>query len=443
MAEKVASVARSSGKEAEAVERRWTLKGWHKWLLIIGLIIRIAFAFSVDKESSFGGWDGKEYHAYSQSLLAGKWDDYPRFFNNTRPPFYPVFLIPFVAISGQSVRHIQFVQAVLGILLVILLAKTAGRWAGESAGDWAFVIAIFHPFLIYQSAFVLTETLFLFLLWLGMAALQRWHDYLQKNSGVWLVCAAVAFALACLTRPTLQLFLVVSVLWIGWRVWARHGWGAAFKRMALFTAVVSGLLLPWMIANFVRHHELSLAPGGFQTAYAFSNSPGYLRMYEAKTKEEYYQNFEPLVGRLSVEKGLPPETWMAEARHFRQKHPADWLKLQAYKLKHFWTPWLNPVIFSRANVLISLVTITPLFILGIAELFRRLKARDPFLLLLIGLIGVGYVVGGFLFHVQVRYRFPYVDVTFIVLSASLLAAVPFTRLVKSLLPKRLRIAEAS
>ena len=47
---------------------------------------------------------------------------------------------------------------------------------------------------------------------------------------------------------------------------------------------------------------------------------------------------------------------------------------------------------------------------------------DAFLVLLLGLVAVGYLVAGFLFHVQVRYRIPYVDVTFMLLTASFLGA---------------------
>jgi hypothetical protein len=74
------------------------------------------------------------------------------------------------------------------------------------------------------------------------------------------------------------------------------------------------------------------------------------------------------------------------------------------------------------------ITITPLFLLGAVELLRRLTTRDPFLLLLVGLIAVGYLVAGFLFHVQVRYRFPYVDVTLMILTASLLGQLQLSRL---------------
>jgi hypothetical protein len=117
---------------------------------------------------------------------------------------------------------------------------------------------------------------------------------------------------------------------------------------------------------------------------------------------------------------------MKEARDFRDNHPGDWWRLQGYKFRHFWTPWLNPLIFSRRDFLLSLFSATPLFAFAAAELIRRRTGRDPFLALLLALILVGYLVGGFLFHVQVRYRIPFLDVSLLLLSASFLAhAVPW------------------
>lgn len=421
----------------------WTWQRWHLWLLIIGFLLRLVFCLMIDKESSFGGWDGKEYHAYAQSLLALKWDNYPRYFNNIRPPFYPFFLVPFVALNDQVVWHIQLAQAILGILQAIILAKIAGRWAGQQAGNWAFILVLFHPFLIYNSAFILTETLFITLLWLGLLCLQRLDERPPNHERRWLVLSALTLGLACLTRPALQPFLVVAVLWVGWRIWSWSNGLSALKRMAYFTCLVSVLLLPLMIANYRVHGEFSLAPGSGQTAYAFSNSSEYLRMYEAETKEEYYQIFEHLVARFSVKSGNTPQIWMEMAREFRQNHSADWWRLQWYKFKHFWTPWLNPVIFSRSNFIISLFTATPIFLLAAAELFRRRAAFDPFLLLLLGLVGVGYLVGGFLFHAQVRYRIPFVDVTFIILTASFLGQLTLKRMSELKLARLLRPVKAS
>ena len=412
---------KSERQPAQAAQETsgWRFRKWHLLLLVAGLILRLAFSATVDRESSFGGWDGKEYYAYAQSLLAHQWDVYPRFFNSIRPPFYPIFLVPFVVFS-KSVWPIQITQSFIGVFQALLLAHIAGRWRGQRAGNWALAIALLHPFLIYYCAFVLTETLFITLLWLGLACLQKFEQDGPKNSIRWLTYAGLALGLGCLTRAPLQPFLIVAALWIGWRTLSHGGWSLAFMRMAYFTLIVSCLLLPFIVRNYRAHGEATLAPGGGPEMFALGNSPEYLRMYEARTKDEYYGISDRLVTRISVEESASLGAWLDEVRDFRQNHRADWWRLQAYKFKHFWTPWLNPVIFSRTNYLVSLVTTTPLFLLAAVELIRRITKPDPFLVLLLGLVAVGYLVGGFLFHVQVRYRFPFVDVTFIILSASLL-----------------------
>ena len=423
---------------------RWAWQRWHLWLLLIGLLLRVGFCLATDREASFAGWDGKEYYAYAQSLLALRGDDYPRYFNAIRPPLYPIFLTPFVAASDHVVWPIQLTQALLGLLQAFLLAKIAGRWAGQRAGNWAFGIALLHPFLIYFPAFILTETLFITLLWAGLACLQKWDGPQMETRARWLYLSALALGLGCLTRPALQPFLVVAVVWIGWRTGARAGWPSALKRMTQFTIIVSALLLPWMIANYRRHGDITLAPRTAQAMYALANSPDYLRMYEAHTKAEYYRTFEQLVARYSVESGTSPEQWAEEARDFRQHQRAAWWRLQWYKFRHFWTPWLNPLIFPRTQFLLSVLSATPLFLLAAAELFRRRRTlkRDPFLLLMLGLIGVGYLVAGFLFHVQVRYRIPFVDLTCIILTASLLGQLTLRKVAAWKLVKLLRPAEA-
>jgi len=403
----------------------WIWRHWHWWLLIIGLALRVALCLTVDRESAFYGWDGKEYHGYAQSLLAGHGDDYPRYFNNVRPPLYPIFLIPFVAISTKIIWHIQLAQSLLGILQAVILAKIAGRWAGQKAGDWAFVIVLLHPFLIYNAPFVMTETLFITLLWGGVLCLQYLMD--GERPMKWLTASGLLLALGCLTRPTLQLFLPVAALWIGWLAWKQSNWLAALKRMVLFTTLVSVVLLPFLFRNVRLYGEFTLAPRAAQLVYAQSNSIDYLRAYEAKTKSEYYEAQNRYHARLSVNSNVTPEQWMNEVRDFQKNHRAEWWRLQWYKFRHFWTPWVNPLIFPRSQFLLSLFAVTPLFIGALVELLRRRKL-DAFLVLLLGVVVVGYLVGGFLFHVAVRYRIPFVDVAFIVLTASFLGQLDFTRI---------------
>ncbi len=394
---------------------------WHGWLLLLGFLLRFGYSLTLSREAAFGGWDGREFHAYAQSLMHFQGDDYPRFFNFIRAPFYALFLMPFVAFSSEWVWPIQLAQSLLGVLQAVILGRIAGGWAGARAGQWAFLIALLHPFLIYYCAFVLTETVFITLLWAGLAAFQNLahpDSSGRGSTGRWLVWAGVAWALACLTRPGLQLFLIIAVLWLGVQTGRPGGARAALRHMTAFTVVVSALLLPWLLGNLWAHGEFTLAPRHGQAVYLQTHAVEYLHMYEAKTKGEYYRAFTKSCSDISVHSPLPPESWMAVARAFPQNYPAEWRRLQWHKFIHFWTPWLNPLIFSRPQFLISVGSQTPLFAFAALELWRRQRSGDPFLLLLLGVVAVGYLVGGWLFIAAVRYRLPFVDVAFLVLTAS-------------------------
>jgi 4-amino-4-deoxy-L-arabinose transferase-like glycosyltransferase len=401
-------------------------------LLLAGLLVRVGFCLLTSKSAALAEVDGREHYAYAQSLLALRWDNYPRYFNCIRPPLYPIFLTPFVALSSAHVWHIQLIQAALGTFQALIIASVAGRWVelrgdGRRAGDWALVIALFHPFLIFFNAFVLTETLFITLLWTGVWCLQR-SAQTERTALKWLTGGGVALALACLTRPSLQPFLLVAAVWIGWRA-GQRSWAAALKRTAYFTILVSVMLLPWMIGNLKVHGDFSLSPFCGARTHALGNSPEYLGLYQAETKHEYYRRLNHINELLSVEKGKPAEQWQAEVNAFKQNRSGEWWLLQWYKFKHFWTPWVNPLIFPHCIFLLSVLSATPLFLLGMAELGRRLFVRDPFAVLLLGLILTGYLVGGLLFQVQVRYRIPFVDVSFIVLTAALLSRLNFRKAV--------------
>ena len=328
--------------EPETEERtspRWQWRYWHWWLLITGLVLRIGMTLLISREDSFAGWDGKEYYSYAQSLVAGHGDNYARISQVIRPPFYPLFLTPFAALTSH-VWPIQVAQSVLGVVQSLILANIALRWRNQRAGEAALVLALLNPFLIYYCSFILTETLFISLLWLGILCLLLFSKPETQKPIKLLIIAGVVIGLACLTRPALQPFLIVAALWIGWFSLRRANVLTALSHMAIFTLVVSVVILPMMLRNLRVRGDFSIAPYGTRLVVAMGNSPDYLRMYRAQTKETYYQAQDQLHKKISLES--PPEVLIREADDLRRNHPRDWLILQLYKFRHFWTPWLNP-----------------------------------------------------------------------------------------------------
>ena len=402
----------------------------HWVLLAAGFLARIAYALHVTRADAFGGWDGLEYWGFAKSLAAFAGDDYPRFFGYIRSPGYPLLLMPFAWLGIDPVRPVQWIQCLAGTGLAWILAEVTTRWAGRIAGSIALVFALFHPFLIHQSAYVLTECAFLCLLWLGLAALQR-RTEASDPAADWarpVVWAAVFLGLATLVRPALQLFLPVAAIGIALHAWRTSTLAAAWRQSVVFTIVVSSLLLPWQVGNRVAHGEFNLGPGYGQAAYLLCNSMEYYRMCEARTKWDYYRDFQTTIEQLGATNGLARDQWMSVARRFREEHPAEWRRLQWYKIRHFLRPWVNPVSFGRIEVLVSAVVGVPLFAGAFLELLRRRGRLGGFGWLIAALAFTGFLAGGVLFSASVRYRIPMVDVTFIVLTASWLGNVQARRL---------------
>jgi len=395
-------------------------------LLFLGLAARIGFCILCRGDIAYDAWDGREYHGYALSILSGQGDVYVHFLNCIRSPGYPLFLVPFVAFSATALWPIQLAQVVLGIFQAFLLAHIVARWAGLTAGQWTLAIALLHPILIWPTAFIMTETLFITLLFGAIACMQRAFDGPRQRQVLFVALGAALLGFGCLVRPALQLFLPVVAVCLAWQRWREGRWPAAFGQVVCLTALCALFIVPWCLRNLKVHGEFTLAPRNTALVSAEANSMEYFRMFQAKTKEEYYATYDVLIQRINRGADSSPERLVASAREFRTQHAAEWRLLQWYKFRHFWTPWVNPLIFSRMNFYLSLLTFTPMFILGAFELYRRRKKIDPFLILLVGVIATGYVVGGLLFHSAVRYRIPFVDVACLLLTGSWLGNVaPF------------------
>lgn len=160
-----------------------------------------------------------------------------------RSPGYPLFLW---AIWSDNLRFMlwraRFVQAILDVGTVLLVFLLGRRVLPYGWAVLAALLTAVSPHLISATTYLLTETLFTFLmllaLWLVVLAARR----------AWIApLAGAVLAAAALTRPTLQfvpLFVAALLLWVlGWR----KGWRTA-------GALLLGFILlwtPWTLRNIM------------------------------------------------------------------------------------------------------------------------------------------------------------------------------------------------
>ena len=115
-----------------------------------------------------------------------------------RPPGYPLLLHLLMQILGFGIVGVALTQALLGALTVALVGVLGRRLHGVNAGNVAAGIVALDPTLVVQSAFVLAEALFTFLLVLATLLLTaQGADRRRRRAGL----AGLILGVAVLVRP--------------------------------------------------------------------------------------------------------------------------------------------------------------------------------------------------------------------------------------------------
>src|SRR6185437_9580533 len=112
----------------------------------------------------------------------------------THPPVYPFFLAITFLIPGRMLGYALFAQSLVGAGCVLLAYQLGTFLYGERMAKIALIWVAFDPFLIYFSAYFLSETLFTALLLAGFLLLGRGQRFqrlgLVAGSGFFFSLAA-------------------------------------------------------------------------------------------------------------------------------------------------------------------------------------------------------------------------------------------------------------
>ena len=191
------------------------------------------------------------------------------------PPGYPlavgavlwaVRLLPFDVTAFDVAVWLNVALSVATIGLVFVLGR---RLAGDRAGLVAAAIWALWPNLIFHSAIVLTETLFLFLLVLLLIVLLGDPGGARLPGRARLVTVGILFGLTLLVRPVSAVIApVFLVLWWG------AGVKAALWRVALVGVATLAVLVPWSIRSTLAMDEPVAMSLNFGDNLCLGHNPG-------------------------------------------------------------------------------------------------------------------------------------------------------------------------
>jgi 4-amino-4-deoxy-L-arabinose transferase-like glycosyltransferase len=167
-----------------------------------------------------------------------------------RSPGYPLFLSLLIGhdITGKTVQNILLAQAVLGILTILLVFDLSRKFLSVPLGLFAALLTAISPHLVTATVYLLSETLFCFLMVLSFW-LFAWA--VNRRSFVGFLFAGMVLGAAALTRPAVQYFIVpFSLLLVFWRP-------VRFRLVAVLVLGCALAFLPWTFRNLYTFGKVS------------------------------------------------------------------------------------------------------------------------------------------------------------------------------------------
>ncbi len=340
-----------------------------------------------------------------------------------RTPGYPLFLAGCQLLFGVRVLPIRLIQSALGaacVGLIALLVRRALPDRSAHLGTIALIAAALvalDPFVVANSALILSEALFLPLMLLAQCGLAiLWESTARRPASTvfWSLLTGAASAAAILVRPSWSLY--VPVMLFAWIVLSPRGARrAACGRALLVALAVAVVMSPWWVRNYRIH-------GRFVPTALWMGA-------------SLYDGLNPhATGASDMEFLADPAFWPLDeetqdaalrdaALAFARAHPGRVAWLAVVKSARFWSPWPNADGFASPWLALpcALIVIPQYLLILIGSWDLR---RDRRALVLFGLPLAYTFALHLIFVSSMRYRIP------VIVPAFGLAAVGAARVAK-------------
>jgi 4-amino-4-deoxy-L-arabinose transferase-like glycosyltransferase len=381
-------------------------------ILLVALVLRLAHWLDVREDPFYAQliMDSEEYDRWAREIAESDWLGSEIFF---QAPLYPYFLAVVYTLFGHSLDAVYLIQIVLSLLGIYALYRAGKKMAGEKVGLAAAALsAIYGVYLFYDVQLLkesLAVTLVCLLFWVLVEAREK------KGLALWLLAGAICGFLSLLRE---NMLLIVPFL-ILLAIRPRERFSAFFIRGLVLVLGVAIVLFPVAYRNWKVGGNF--LPTTFQGGVNFyiGNNPqatGTYRSLSPGKQVPAYERTEPIrLAEKEMGRTLEPyevsNFWLQKSLDWAKKNPADFLKLQAKKVRMFWSwyEWPDAVDYYYVKQtsfiyrlqLLEFGSITLVALIGLWFVRGRLRAFFPVLLFVV--MWMASTVVFFLFS---RYRLP-------------------------------------
>jgi 4-amino-4-deoxy-L-arabinose transferase-like glycosyltransferase len=217
-------------------------------IILIGLWFRLSYVGSVEPYDPVIRADAAKYYTLSYNLTKNGVYSLGKKFPLTKTteitPGYPLFLASILSAASNFQEFYYgtlYIQAILSTLTIVLIHFTFYKIVPWPALTCGILFISLSPHLIIYSGYVLTETLFTFLVALGLFF---YKVSFNKESSVLYTITGIFWGLAALTRPALLLF-PIALLIFAWLF--SNDRKSIFIKHAFIVCGVLTLWLPWKL----------------------------------------------------------------------------------------------------------------------------------------------------------------------------------------------------
>lgn len=200
------------------------------------------------------GWNIASGHGFSKDAAA------PYTLTMFREPLYPFFLSFIFRIFGHSYLAVQLIQVVIFAITGIVSYLLARQVTTERIARYSSIAVSLFPTLANYPSFLLTETLFTFLLVLAVFYISK---AVREGEILSFFISGALLGLTALCKSVTELFFIVVFLGF---ILLRRRFSYSYKRVFIgFCAFMLGfviLITPWILRNHFNFKSPNIALRG-------------------------------------------------------------------------------------------------------------------------------------------------------------------------------------